>query len=800
MVDSRQIHPESVIDLASRMERTEGATAPAAGSAPVSSSAPEARQYPLALPFLVERLEEGNHQVQMWAAYQLVDRWQSEADWYLERLWSSPLPEIRDSAIHLIARHRLHHYAFPLLRVFNADEGGLRTAAGGALGHLGYDPATRPLEKWFRGVFASQEANLEELDASARALLLLDNRRYWEEIHALLKDCHNNHSIFSVLFGALAAHVENEDQAERMARAYKGPREIFHDFHLTQHLVEMAGRPNVSRYLQSRMNARYSLAAAYQEALQVLGVDVAAEALRPLLEELAGCTKSQSGLERFPQVAEALIELLAPEEPISATIKVFLRGCACWIKCWDEATLKVREVEYHMLVSLPLVALLNRAERECLADPSGEALRIIRIYQSPLLSPSFMARVLNLLASREGEPVMAGLRGGPLSGWLRDEEKDALWKLMTRQLEDVDYPFEQILPEPWVYRNPEVMAQLSELLKGRLPQYLAAGRGQAVDYCLEVFMRDGSEEVLDLLLDHFDTLINHHYRTFIEVMTHLPDARFLLPLLRHYREGEFEMQRLIRFICDVHRRPYPDLLELPAQKEPAGKLPAAMRLMCLACGLSYQYTPEVLYVDEERIEQRQIPLSEDLWVPEPFCCKNCKTEVPLEPDQGFLGDLYAELIAARMMHLSGGEESALEHVHLIPFPVLNDKTRHPDAFLAEVRQLLEHCATPGEEVPYLIELGRFHLEIGDLEQAREAFHKIHAGPVKCPLALYYLGIIAFQEKNPYDARIYFSRLVSTCTREDFKNELDNPVDMANHYLKLLDKREFKRSHFRLISS
>ena len=29
---------------------------------------------------------------------------------------------------------------------------------------------------------------------------------------------------------------------------------------------------------------------------------------------------------------------------------------------------------------------------------------------------------------------------------------------------------------------------------------------------------------------------------------------------------------------------------------------------------------------------------------------------------------------------------------------------------------------------------------------------------------------------------------------------NNPVDMAHHYLKLLDKREFKRSHFRLISS
>ena len=52
----------------------------------------------------------------------------------------------------------------------------------------------------------------------------------------------------------------------------------------------------------------------------------------------------------------------------------------------------------------------------------------------------------------------------------------------------------------------------------------------------------------------------------------------------------------------------------------------------------------------------------------------------------------------------------------------------------------------------------------------------------------------------YDARVYFSRLVGSSTREDFERELDNPIDMAHHYLKLLDKREYKRSHFQLIST
>jgi hypothetical protein len=750
--------------------------------------------------FLLERLSDRNDQVKMWAAYQLVDRWEREAEQFLEHMWNASLPEIRESAIHLIAKYRFHQYAFPLLRIFNSGEGGLRAAAGLALGHLAYQPAGRPLEQWVRREFNSPEANLPELEAGVESLLLLDNRSYWGEYHALLHECLQNHSLFSILFKTLALHAETPEQVERIARTYKTAREVFHDFYLCHSMVEMVGRPNLSRFLQSRLNGRYSLPAAYQEALQVLGVDVSDPELRNLLDGLARCTRSQHGLEQFLPIAGELIDRLAPDAPNAPLVKAFLKGCAGWVKCWDEAVLKVREVEYHLLLSLPLVAVIGQAEQECLADPAGEAMRIIRIYQSPLLSHPFMVRVLDLLSSREGEPVVAELRGGPLSGWLRDEEKDALWKLMTRQLEGVDYPFEQILPEPWQYRNPVILEHLVEVLRERFPQYLASGRGQAVDYCLEVFRRDGCQDLLHLLLDRFDTLINRHYHGFLEVMTHLPDERFLPLLLRHHREGEFEIERLIRFICDVHHKPLPQVLQRAPEKQPQGKLPATVRLMCLSCSLAYQYPLDVLYVDEERIEQRQIPTPQDLWTPHPPACKNCGAEVPLEPEPAFLGDLFTELLAARILHGNHQEQPGLSHIRLIPFPVLHGKTCPPAAFLQKVEEVLSTSRDPEEATPYLLERGKFYLEIGDLESARQSFLNAQAGPVKSVLALYYLGIIAFQEKNPYDARVYFSRLVSSASREEFASELDNPVDMAQHYLKLLEKRDFKRSHFRIISS
>ena len=92
------------------------------------------------------------------------------------------------------------------------------------------------------------------------------------------------------------------------------------------------------------------------------------------------------------------------------------------------------------------------------------------------------------------------------------------------------------------------------------------------------------------------------------------------------------------------------------------------------------------------------------------------------------------------------------------------------------------------------------MEIGDWPRAKTVFERILTGPVPFPKASYFLGVIAFQQHDMYEARVHFSQLITSSSREDFERELDNPIDMAHHYLKLLDKREYKRSHFQLVST
>ena len=769
---------------------------PSAGAGEPAPGAARGEDF-LALGFLVSRLEEENEPVRMWAAYHLVDRWHRQCDAFIARLWASPVKEIRESAIHLIGKYRLVEYAFPLMRTFQANEAGLSAAAGAALGRIGYEPARKLLWARLESLLANPEAGLLDLEAVAEGLLLYGDPAVWSDIHGKLALCQKNHSVYAPLFRLLCQSASEPWQVRGLAEAYRHPREVFHDPLLTQHLTELAARPSLSRYLQGRLGGGHSLSSVYRESLRVAGIELTARS-EALLEGLSSVRNSGPGIKAFLGCADALLEWLAPDAGTRALYSAFLAGCRGWADRWSEATLKVREAEYHLIVSVPLSAALDGVERACLADPQAEALRITRLYQSPLLSPGFMARVLGLLGAPGRAAADAALAVAPLAGWLRDEEKDALWKLFTRQLDGVDYPFEQVLPQPWEQPVLGLMARLTAALAKRFPASLAAGRSALVDYSLEVFRRHGDPAVLDLLIHHFEPLFAQHYHGTLEAIAALPDPRFLPCLVQHYREGEHEVNRLVRFICDVHRRPYPQAVLAEPQATASARASGTARLTCLACGGTFHYDLDVLYVDEERIEQRQVPQPRDLWIPHPLLCKACGQAVPFEPEERFLSDLFAELMAARVSGLAGNEQASLSHIRLIAFPQLDGKTMNPAEFLERAQARLAAAGEGAEQAQVLLELGRFHLDVGATKEAKQAFQRVLAGPVLSPLALYYLGVIAFQEKNPYEARVHFSRLCQGWSREDCDGALDNPVDMAQHYLKLLEKREFKRSHFRLV--
>lgn len=789
MVERGSLHPESVIDLAARKREGKGKH-----SFTVSEGG-----FPLALNFLIERLKGGTDKVQMWAAYQLVERWPHESNRFVKIMWESHTEEIRELAIHLIIRDRNEEFSFPLLREFEGATGTLKNTLGQALGKLSYQPAEKSLHRWFQAAVTRAEIYPPELEAASKALLEINGEKYWDEVLSHLQTSGESHTIHSALFEALAENMKTPRQVEQLTRAYRYARETFHDLQFTRILEKTVGSADISRYMRNRITAGFFLPGVYQETLNLLGFEAESERLKSVLTSLGSCINTPGGVKRFLPLAATLIEKLVPESAGSENILAFFRGVATWLDNWDEAILKVREQEFYLILSLPLLGLLARTEAECLAEPDQNATRIIRIYQSPLLTPDFMRNVLSLISVESGSAMATQASASPVAPWLRDEEKDALWKLLVGQLDGLDYPFEQILPQPWDYRIPQVMTRLETMLKPSFSHFVSGNRQQAVGYSLELFRRVGSESLVELLLTHFDTLINCHYHAFMDVLTHLPDLRFLPFLTRQYREGENDLEQLIRFMCDVHGCEVP--LVLPDGKAVKGieSNHSTVRLYCSSCKHAYQYMPHTMYVNEERLEQRQMISPKDIWASHPFRCKNCNSQVPFLPEEQFLMPLYTELLTHRLLQLPE-DKNELSHVRVIPFPMLGGKSIHPDDFLKKVQEALARGGDSPKEAELLVELGRFYLEIGEMTLARQAFAKVPSGTLKKPWALYYLGVVAFHEKNPYEARVSFSRLVHSSSAEDFEGEQENPVEMAGQYLKLLDQREYKREYFRLIST
>ena len=65
-------------------------------------------------------------------------------------------------------------------------------------------------------------------------------------------------------------------------------RDVFNDIHLTEHLVELAGRSNLIRFFQTRLNGGYPLDAVYRDCLKVVCREPADEETGELVGAMAG--------------------------------------------------------------------------------------------------------------------------------------------------------------------------------------------------------------------------------------------------------------------------------------------------------------------------------------------------------------------------------------------------------------------------------------------------------------------------------------------------------------------------------
>jgi len=180
-------------------------------------------------------------------------------------------------------------------------------------------------------------------------------------------------------------------------------------------------------------------------------------------------------------------------------------------------------------------------------------------------------------------------------------------------------------------------------------------------------------------------------------------------------------------------------------------------------------------------------------------CKNCGTSLRFQMDAGFRSGLYLEMLTAHLLRISEDEAQRLANIRPLRFPKFLGRSMHPGKFLLRVTQEIEtETRTPEERAELLIELGRLRLELGENDAAEKALQQSMKLGGQSPDALFHLGVIAFQRKNLFEARLHFSQLVQTTQPEDFVLKEENLHQLASHYLDMLDRREVRRSGFKIM--
>lgn len=745
----------------------------------------------LSLPYLKKRLQSSHKRVQMWAAYHLAERWHEQANEFVGALIESDIPEIKESGVYLVGHQQLHDFAFPIFRIFNSEEGILKRAAVRALTAIQYPALARSLWSWLEELFLTTDVNYQTLQDATQSFLLFDPEKNWWAINEKVSHHYHHHIKSLALFGALSEFVQTPDQLSQITHHYSHYRNNFTDPQFLNYFLKVFDNQEIIEFIRLRANHGYSMRLIYQECLNILGWNLSAEFLKVLEKIDTHCIKQS--MAALPDLLIATMRLMFPHKE-KFFEEYFLEHFKSVLLHWKDTIVKIQDQEFFFILSLPLIRFVKEAEKSCLALPEKNATRIARIYHSPLMRLPFMTSIINLFAEKSWAKTTTPSYH---SNFTTDTPREALWRLVTHQTPILDYPFCSTLPTPWEYDIPFLLPRLLEIYKQKLEHCITTGQCEEINYALELFMRQPDEEIVDLMLIHFTQLINQHFHLFFEFIEYFPDQRFITKLIQHHRDGEKEIQQLIELLCEIHQQPH----TFPPQSLASESLDIMhVRILCPECHTSYRYPITVLYFDQETLEQRHVFTNKDIWTTDKLACKNCYATLPFEIEERFLANLYTELLAAHLLKVNEEEQKALAIYKPLMFPQYFGKKINPGIFLKKaIADLNANRFSASEQSQLLLEIGKLYLAIEQLGEAQEAFQKSLDLAGNQSLALFNLGIIAFRQKNIYEARLHFSRFIRLYSAADFEAEAKNLFQLALHYLEVLNHREFKRSTFKLLS-
>ncbi|MCG8337022.1 MAG: hypothetical protein MJE63_21175 [Proteobacteria bacterium] len=765
---------------------------------------------------LIDCIQSDIEIVAIWGAFQIIKLDNEQIKDFLPYFLNSQFVDIQDAGLAKIADLKLEGYTADIIRIFRGAEGQLKYTAAFALSAFPNDITRALLHKWFDQLNHDNQSTRLEYDAAVYSQLNFDRQQNFQPVLNTLRSFHSDVVKSSVLFTNLLQFCESEQDYTEVIDQYFILRDQFSDAELTLHLVDSLVDSELRDWWAANLSKGYTISSIYNQCYILLGLD---EDLtdRHYWNELESALGEPESLHKnSPNCSKALIDtvqqwighLLAEDEDDQNLLKLkwIIDGFSRNENLFKNTIPKIVELEVQFILSVPLFIVLEKAFSGWMQNPAEHVEQIANYYHSTLLIKTNREKILSMFFPEppqwpEKELVIIHDES-PVD--VNDNKNDVIWSFYRGELLGFAVPWPTIFPNP-DFSN-FLTDGLARIYRANFTGFVKAKDKVSIDYALQLFQLRPSKGAIKLIHDHFDYLYQFHTETLYQTLEFLPDASFLNLLLAKYDEGEREISRLLLLISTVFNVELPEDIQTEVFR--SGKsghqllgMKKPVRLHCRECKSSFQYSAEIIYIDETSILSSNRLTAEAIWVPHGFTCKRCEADLPFELDTTQLDELSQQSRVDRIFKITPetGTHQYGFPTCLIDFPRHQGKIFNPGEFAELISKITKGSSLDEDELKLIwMKQARLMNAMSQWQDCKEALEKVKSMEKVDEEWIFLMGLVSYKLSSFAEARKYFDWILKKYP-EDIPQASFTPfVEKARLYVSYLNSKSSKKALFKVI--
>ncbi|MBT4091786.1 MAG: hypothetical protein HN580_07785 [Deltaproteobacteria bacterium] len=762
---------------------------------------------------LKKALKSNYEIIAVWGAYQIMRLENEQIRPYLSEFLNAPFTDIQDAGIAKIAEIGALEFLPEILKIFRESDGQIKYSSALVLSRFPNDFSKTLIQKWFEQLAVSDQSTRMEYDVATYAYLEIDRELNFQKVIKTLQQSQHDAIKSSVLFLNLLVFCDNKLDFLSILDQYFVLRELNSDAELTFRLVEHFGQMELKSWWSENLLRGYSISSIYEQCYILLGLseNITDRQYWLDLETAFGSYDrihpvAPRDHQHFLVVLEKWVEYLLQDTQQPSKLRWVIQSFNKNHHSFSKTIPKILELESLFLLTVPLLIILEKSVSKWLLEPTKYVESIANYYHSSLLIKEYREEILSMFfpdaPTWQPEQLEIVHDYSPLSA--EDTRNEILWSFLREEVLGYDIPWPSIFPNP--NYSAHLTNGLSQIYNANFEYYIHKQDRVAVDYALQMFQTHPNVKVRELLKDNFRYLIQHHAETLYQTIEYIPDSEFITLLLEKYEPGEFEIARLVFIICEIFDKPVPknileDLKNLNLSELQRSGMKKPVRLHCNSCDNTFQYSVEVIYVDEGSILRMNRLSADSVWVPQSFSCKKCASPVPFILDDSQLNEFSLQSRVDRILKITPQPNSKQfgQKIVLIDFPRFEAVTYSPEAFEKLIGNFEQDIETHHDTLQMLwIKQARLYKAMHKWDACLTVLIKI-APSAKNEEELNFLkGLSNYKMENFVQSRVYFDWFIKKYADQNEPGSQNQYFEQSKYFIKAMDTNTSRRSRFTVI--